>query len=549
MQKLSIKHTAAALAAAALLAACGGGGSTPGADVPGVISGDTGTCTAAPCYNFSESNLGLVDFGGLGIEVANDPKLATNKVVKLTKEATDEAWAGVTVHFGGASNSVPRIDASKTISLRVYSPAVGKTIMIKIENAANGGVFKEASAKSTKASEWETLTFTFADDAAATFNKISVFPGFDTKVAEVYYIDELKYSTKADDVVVVPPTPAAGLTLVNFDESTPAVLDAFEGTSFVAATDGANKVAQLNKPMTAQAWGGATFKSCPAGTVGMTPAIPFTASNQTISVRVKAPRAGVAFSLEAKDASNHTNLVFAEATSTTTEWETLTFNFANKTFGTAINPSQTYNALSIFPNFSKANEVTAAKETADRVYLIDDVKLVGSSATLGTCPAVPVTGAPTTAPATPSAAVPDVISIYSDAYTQTAGVNLNPNWGQSTAVTEETIANNKVQKYTSFNYQGIDFSNNPINVSSAAGFTQLHVDFWSADATAVKVFLISAGPVEQAVDVPLTASAWKSIDIPLSSFTTPNRAAIIQLKLVAEPSGKTVFFDNIYFKK
>lgn len=539
MRSFPIQLSACAIATAALLSACGGGGTTPGTVTPPAVSGSTGACTAAPCINFAETNLGMVDFGGLGIEVANDPADATNKVAKLTKATADEPWAGVTVHLGGTGNTVTRIDPALGITLRVYSPAVGKTIMVKIEDAAANGV--EATATSTKAGEWETLTFNYASaNAGTTYNKVSVFPGFNTQLNEVYYIDELKYTAKAAEVV----PPSSSLTLLNFDETQAATLAAFEGTSFAAELDGTNKVAKLTKPTTAQPWGGATFTTCAAGTIGAMPAIPFTSNLQTISIRVKAPRAGVTFSLEAKNTSNPGNLVFAQASNTGTDWETLNFNFANKTFGAAINPSQIYNQLSIFPNFDKANEVSATAETANRVYYFDDVKLVGSTATLGTCPAAPVSTNPTNAPAAPTENGSNVISIFSDAFATTAGVNLNPGWGQSTAVTTESIASNNVLKLANFNYQGIDFNDNRINVSSK---THLHVDMWSGTATSVAVSLI--GPnTEKPYTVNLTANAWTSVNIPLSSYDTVDKTAVRQLKFESTPSGSTVFLDNIYFK-
>ncbi len=166
MRSFPIQLSACAIAAAALLSACGGGGTTPGTVNTAAVSGSTGACTAAPCINFAETNLGMVDFGGLGIEVANDPADATNKVAKLTKATADEPWAGVTVHLGGTGNTVTRIDPALGITLRVYSPAVGKTIMVKIEDAAANGV--EATATSTKAGEWETLTFTYPSPNAGT---------------------------------------------------------------------------------------------------------------------------------------------------------------------------------------------------------------------------------------------------------------------------------------------------------------------------------------------------------------------------------------------
>lgn len=175
-----------------------------------VTSGSTGACTAAPCINFAEGTVGLVDFGGLGVEVTADPADASNQVAKLTKEAADETWAGVTVHLGGANNTVARIDPAQGISLRVYAPAAGETVMIKIENGADGNINQEALATTTKAGEWETLTFAFPNaDASAVYNKVSVFPAFNTQADKVFYIDELKYTEKSS--TTPPPAPAANL--------------------------------------------------------------------------------------------------------------------------------------------------------------------------------------------------------------------------------------------------------------------------------------------------------------------------------------------------
>jgi len=83
------------------------------------------------------------------------------------------------------------------------------------------------------------------------------------------------------------------------------------------------------------------------------------------------------------------------------------------------------------------------------------------------------------------------------------------------------------------------------------GLTSMHIDVWSADATPVKVYVISAGQDTVSVDVVPTAGAWKSVDVPLSSFTNINKAAIIQVKLdtALQPVTKAMYFDNIYFGK
>lgn len=162
-------------------------------------------------------------------------------------------------------------------------------------------------------------------------------------------------------------------------------------------------------------------------------------------------------------------------------------------------------------------------------------------------PAPPALTAPAAAAPTPTALAANVISIYSDAYTQTTGVNLNPNWGQSTAVTEIQVASNNTEKYATLNYQGIDFVGNAINVS---GMSKLHIDVWTPDVTSIKVSLIATtGGGENAVTVTPTLAGWNSFDIDLAGYTVPDKTKIDQIKIEGAPAGGTIYFDNLYFWK
>ena len=160
-------------------------------------------------------------------------------------------------------------------------------------------------------------------------------------------------------------------------------------------------------------------------------------------------------------------------------------------------------------------------------------------------PTEPMTAAPT--PTRPAA---NVISLFSDAsgYTNVAGTDFFPNWGQSTVVADVMVASNPTKKYTTMNYQGIQFA----TFVNASAMTNLHFDLWTPNCTAFEVSLINTSPgtVEQAVTVTPTLSGWNSFDIPLSSYTTVNKTIIGQIKLVATPFGSsTVYLDNIYFWK
>ncbi|WP_157831435.1 hypothetical protein [Confluentibacter flavum] len=145
----------------------------------------------------------------------------------------------------------------------------------------------------------------------------------------------------------------------------------------------------------------------------------------------------------------------------------------------------------------------------------------------------------------------DVISIYSDAYTNLTGVNFYPNWGQSTTYTEIDVNGNNIIQYGNLNYQGIDFGSS----IDASSMEYLHIDVWTADLAALEIFPISVATGEKSVSKALVADQWVSIDIPLSDFTDQglSMADIFQFKFVgaALPGGGsgTIFLDNIYFYK
>lgn len=149
---------------------------------------------------------------------------------------------------------------------------------------------------------------------------------------------------------------------------------------------------------------------------------------------------------------------------------------------------------------------------------------------------------PTTAAPTPTYSAADVLSVFSNAYTNVAGTDFNPNWGQATVVTQEPIQGNNTLKYTGLNYQGIQLGSNQ-NVSD---YAFLHLDFWTANSSQLNVFLISPGPVETAYALPVPTSGWVSMDIPLSAFAPVDLTNVIQFKF--EGNG-TIYLDNLYFRK
>jgi hypothetical protein len=147
---------------------------------------------------------------------------------------------------------------------------------------------------------------------------------------------------------------------------------------------------------------------------------------------------------------------------------------------------------------------------------------------------------PETAAPIPNVDPNDVISVFSDSYSNLANANLNPDWGQGTVVTQESIEGNNTLRYSGLNFQGLEFGEN-VDISS---MEMLHIDYWSSNSSVLSTFLISPGPVETPYSMSVPTNGWASIDVPLSTFDPVDLMDVIQMKF--EGNG-TIFLDNIYF--
>ena len=151
-------------------------------------------------------------------EIVTDPSGGTNKVLKVYKVPGSEQWAGVTVSTAAsqAVGTIPFTATAKTMTLRVYSPAAGVRVRLKVENAGDSTITCETDAITTSAGAWETLTFNFANPGLAppvgggataalnltkTYNKVSIFSDFGLGAGgyaalpadRVYYFDTLTF--------------------------------------------------------------------------------------------------------------------------------------------------------------------------------------------------------------------------------------------------------------------------------------------------------------------------------------------------------------------
>lgn len=174
--------------------------------------------------------------------------------------------------------------------------------------------------------------------------------------------------------------------------------------------------------------------------------------------------------------------------------------------------------------------------------------------------------AATTPPARP---VADVVSVFSDAYSNISVTEWGPNWGSSSSrINDVTIASNptKVMVVAAGQvFAGIDFAAAAFN---ATPFTHFHMDYWIADPVPAGQVLdiklsnhIGGAGETNAISYTVAAQGnqWVSLDIPLANFVAASapanldRSAIAQIVITAARADASiplnVYMDNIYFHK
>lgn len=178
------------------------------------------------------------------------------------------------------------------------------------------------------------------------------------------------------------------------------------------------------------------------------------------------------------------------------------------------------------------------------------------------CIAAPTTAAPTP----PTRAAADVVSFYSDAYTNVTVANFDAGWCGGAATTEVMIGGNKtLKKNAGVNCQGIDFSSTKMDLSA---FTHIHFDFYTPDTDLtgdvfnVKLVNFNGGNAEtSALEVninggttpQLVANQWVSVDVPITALggviaNSLARNEVAQIGITTA-NVTNVWYDNIYLHK
>ena len=259
------------------------------------------------------------------------------------------------------------------------------------------------------------------------------------------------------------------------------------------------------------------------------------ASNRTIKIMVwksEISDVGIKFITDSK----WSEIEVKVANTKINQWEELTFDFTGK-----INPPSGNGILgqiAIFPDFTA--------RTKDNICYIDNITFSAGAAT-----------EPTTAAPTPTRPSTDVISMFSNAYTNKTVNTWRTDWSVAT-LTDLQIAGNDTKKYSSLDYAGIETVG--ANVLDIRTMLYFHFDVWTPNITSFGVKIVDFGAdgayqggddKEHQVLLTPTKNGWNSFDIPLSDFTgLTTKEHIAQLIFNGTPAGSsTLFVDNVYYHK
>jgi hypothetical protein len=483
------------------------------------------------------------DWGQSG-NVLTDIQIAGND----TKKYTDLSYFGVITEAS-------KINASAMLNFHidVWTPDVN-TFKIKIvdfgaDGDYQGGDDKEFEVTRTLAlSGWNSLEIPLSEFTGLT-TKANIAQFVFSGTAGTIYLDNV-YFNKTPVVAPPPSAPYAPVTFESGEYGSTWVLTSFDNpsgpstASLLAPNPNKTGINTSNTAvkftaLVAGAWYTGFETAHASGTNGIG-TFTLNETNSTVKMMVY------------KDVISKVGIKFArpdggstgEITVTNTkinEWEELTFNFAGK-IGEGV--STGIDQIIVFPDFIPEGTT----RSADHVSYVDNITFSAKT----TAPVVATE--PTVAAPTPTKLASDVISLFSNAYTNVPITTWRTDWSAGSALTDMQIAGNDTKKYTNLNYFGVDVT----GTIDATAMTFIHIDVWTPDLTAFRIKLVDFGPngvyqggddKEFEITRTPTLSGWNSFDIPLSEFTgLTTRGNIAQLVFSGAPAG-TVYIDNVYFNK
>lgn len=509
-----------------------------GVIVPELTEGINFECGAPETTFFGEKD------GSITIEAIDNPNKeginTSDKVMQVVQTAGIEPWAGF--FFDLAT----KIDFSElqTIKIKVFSPAVDQNINLKLEDSTDGTISKEVTNTTTVADEWEELSFAFSPSDTDKFDRVVLFFDFsgERTTTTTHYFDDIVMSDGS--AVEVPDTDS--------EPTTAAPDPSVDETKVISLFSDVYTNVEVDTWRTE--WSDATLEDIAIddNNIKKYSALNFvgieTVTNQidasamthihadiwtadATELRIKLVDFGANGVFDGGDDVEHEIVIESPAQQ---EWVALDI------------PLSDFTGLTTRANIAQL--ILVGSPSNQNTTYVDNVYFYDISG---------VSTAPSAAAPEPMVAEADVISLFSDAYTNVPVDTWRTEW--SAATLEDLAVNgNAVKKYSELNFVGIETVGNQIDASEMEFF---HTDVWTADATEIRIKLVDFGAdgafdggddVEHEITIANPQrNSWVSLDIPLSDFAgLTTKANIAQLIFAAQPAGAaTVFVDNVYFYK
>jgi hypothetical protein len=449
----------------------------------------------------------------------------SSNVGELTAAAGSVAYA---LAYSDGIGSFTFDANNTTVKIMVYKSRISP-IEIKFEDASDASVSVSRTVSNTVINVWEELTFDFYSAIGNTsYSKIVIIPDNSTRTeANITYFDNITFTAGVAPVgpSVAAPTPptrdAADVVSFYSDAYATAAMEEYF-PSWIVGTVSDNPI-DGNNTWKMDGLGFAALANY--GGIDLS-----TMEKMYIDYYTTQDVVGAKLFVKLVDTNDDPNqeLLLDLGDVTAGSWQTVEVDLTAQ------------NTANI--DLSTLTQFLIDPSTDGDTFFIDNWYFAKGS------PTTPAT-APTTAPAAPTLDAADVISFYSDSYTNIAFGEYFPSWSEAT-VTDYPIDGNSIWKMEALNfasvtqYAGVDLS----------GMNKMYIDYWTTqDVVGAKLFvkLVDTNDSQEVLldlgDV--TAGSWQTVEVDLTAQNTANIDLSTVTQFLIDPStdGGTFFIDNWYF--
>ena len=489
------------------------------------------------------------------VEIIDNPDPSgintSSKVMKFTALQAGQPWAGTESMHGEDIGTFTIDETNSTITLMVWKSVISD-VGIKFVKP-NGDADVEIKVPNTVTNQWEEITIDYSSRIgspnATGVDQIVIFPDFnlDGRTQDnIVYVDNISFSAgqsqnEAAPMVAAPtPTESEENVISLFSDAyTDVNVDTWNTTWSVANYEEIMIDNNPTKKYTLLSFNGTemTSPSVDAATSEMIYFHLDVWSPNSTAFRVKL----VDFKGDGYEGGNGDTEAELSFTLNLNEWNSLTI------------PLQDFMDAGM-TDFSDINQfIFSSDPSGESTIYIDNVYF-------GKEEIIEEEEEPMLAAPTPTLDAADVISLFSDAYTNVNVDTWNTTWSAAT-YEEIMIENNPTKKYANLDFNGIETTSPSVDASST-GMMYFHLDVWSPNSTDFRIKLVDFkgdgyeggnGDTEAELSFTLNLNEWNSLDIPLQDFMDAgmtDMSDINQIIFSSDPTGQsTIYLDNVYFAK